>query len=838
MKLRHLSGVSIAAMLMLACLASRTIAAEEKLSDLAYKSYKLDQGAVVIDTSGTAKLRISFVSPSVARVQIAPVGEFVANPSPAVAGTPKVLADTRITDGSDMLVLHNAGLTLHIDKQHLRVDAYDGQDAKAVSLEAADGTSWDTANGRIRHSRVLDNAEHIYGLGQDNSNRGTLDRRGTIRDLWTGQQIRSGNVTANYPVPFYLSTGIENRGYGCFVDNVWRLRFDLGRTQKDRLTWTAPGGPIDYYLINGPSFKTVIDQYTQLTGRPTMLPLWALGYWQSKCFYTTFEEINRVVDRLKTDGLPLDIVVIDANWAKIQNDFIWTDSYANSPKKPEEWLALFHQRGLKVIQSNCGPMIRPQAENYADGWGKGLFATDGDGKPVTCGYYKGNLLDFTNPDLAPWLWDQLRVLTRQGIDGSWLDLIEPEGEPPTTVYKMGKSADIHNSYALRVYRTYFDYYRSLRADSRPVILGRAASAGTQRFGGIVWSGDVYSDWPTFQAHIPEAQNSGLSGLPYWTNDSGGFMTGFLNNDRYGAHARLYERWFEFTCFAPITRAHKAGPSEPFQFGPEVEASAKKYLKLRYRLLPYIYNMMHECVTTGVPMLRPLVLEFQNDPGSATAKTQFMFGDDMLVAPVIWADATARQVYLPPGKWINFDEGFEMAGGTTLGVAAPHDRIPLFVRAGAILPTAPDMMYTGEKPWDPITLEVWPAGESTGTLFQDDGATTAFEHGDSTTTTFLCIERAGKSITFHVEPNNQKFGPKQWIAEFHLTSVPTSVALDGNSLANDVAGDAAAGWSWAADSNTLTVKFPGERTARSLEIALDGSSHPRPQAPEVDTPALP
>ncbi|MGD0904501.1 MAG: TIM-barrel domain-containing protein, partial [Terracidiphilus sp.] len=601
------------------------IAAEQQLSDLAYASHHADAGAVLIDTSGAAKLRVSFLTPTMARIQISPTGTFPANPSPAVAVVMPPLADVAVANQGETLVIKTKGLSLHLDKSHLRVDAYDGEDEKSLTLESpGNGTSWDTVTGSLRQSRILDDAEHIYGLGQDNANRGTLDRRGTVRDMWTGQQIRSGNVTANYPVPFYLSTGPDGRGYGVFVDNVWHARFDLGKTQKDRLTWTSPGGPLDYYIINGPSFKSVINQYTQLTGRPTMLPLYAFGYWQSRCFFNNFADIKKTVDRLKSGGLPLDVLVIDSNWPQVEVDFQWSQNFL-SGRTAEEWIASLHAGGARVMLSTKGPMIRKDAENYPDALSKGLFATDGRGKTLTTGYYNGDLMDFTHPDMEAWLTTQLKPLSKQGVDAWWLDLIEPEGEPQQAVYHEGKSADIHNTFPLLNYRTYFDYCRSIEPEGRPVILGRAASAGTQRYSGIVWTGDINSDWPTFQAHIPEAQNTGLSGLPYWANDSGGFISGFLNRDRYGAHAELYERWFEFTCFAPITRAHKSGPAEPYEYGPVVEATARKYLQLRYRLLPYIYNIAHEAAATGLPMLRPLVLEYQNDPESATAKTEFMFG---------------------------------------------------------------------------------------------------------------------------------------------------------------------------------------------------------------------
>jgi alpha-glucosidase len=564
---RRFMAMAMVFLAIICIFSSPTMAAEQRLSDLAYTGHHIVADAIVVDTSGAAKLRLSFLTPTLARVQIFPNGEFTTNPSPAVAGVMPPLTDVAVLNEPDTLVIKTAGLSLHLDKAHLRVDAYDADDKSPLTLESpGDGTIWDTTTGSFRQSRLLDDAEHIYGLGQDNANRGTLDRRGTVRDMWTGQQIRSGNVTANYPVPFYLSTGPDGRGYGVFVDNVWHLRFDVGKTHRNQLVWTAPGGPMDYYIINGPSFKSVINQYTQLTGRPTMLPLYAFGYWQSRCFFNNFADIQHTVDRLKNDGLPLDVLVIDSDWSRKFMDFKWNKDFL-SGRSAVDWIAWLHAGGAKVMLSTKGPMIRKDSENYQDALSKGLFATDGHGHTLTTGYYSGDLMDFTAPGMEPWLATQLKPLSAVGIDAWWLDLIEPEGEPPQTVYYAGKSADIHNTFPLLNYRTYFDYQRSLDPDGRPVILGRAASAGTQRYSGIVWTGDINSDWPTFQAHIPEAQNTGLSGLPYWANDSGGFISGFLNNDRYGAHAELYERWFEFTCFAPITRAHKAGPSEPYEYRP-------------------------------------------------------------------------------------------------------------------------------------------------------------------------------------------------------------------------------------------------------------------------------
>ena len=691
----------VAAACLLAIFPQRAEAVPTRLSDLSATSYRRQGGDTVLDTTGQARLRISFPLPRIVRVQVSPLGPFLPNPSFAVVPQPQHAASIRVTDAAGVLTVRSSDIVVRIAKRGLRVAVYGAGGSALLTGDAPGaGTRWDAATGEVGQASVLAPDERLYGLGQDNANGGRLDRRGTVCDLWTGQQIRSGNVTAEDPVPFYLSTGHGGHGYGVFVDSVRRMRFDLGKTRRDRLDWSALGGPIDYYVIDGPSFKSVIGGYTRLTGRPAMLPLWAFGYWQSKCAYQNFDEMRGVADHLRTDGIPVDVMVIDYSWPAHFQDFTWGKSWLASGKTPAESLAQMHDDTLHVVQSNSGPMIRKDSPNYQSGWNAGVFARDGQGNPVTCGYYGGELMDFTSPKMLNWLGPQLAPLWRQGIDGWWLDLIEPENEPAQTVYAAGRSDAVHNTFSTRVIRTYYDFQKSIAPDSRPVMLGRAGTAGVQRYGPILWSGDTHSDWPTFRAHIPEAQNSGLSGLPWWTNDSGGFLSGFYKNDQYGAHARLYARWMEFSAFAPIARAHKAGPSAPFDYGAMPVAVARKYLGLRYRLMPYIYSSAYETHTTGVPLLRPLVLEYQRDAVAAEAKDEFLFGRDLLVAPVVQEDAVSRTVYLPCGPWIGLEDGGEYRGGATVNVSAPLDHIPLFVRAGAILPMAPPMLATGQKPWGP------------------------------------------------------------------------------------------------------------------------------------------
>jgi hypothetical protein len=323
-------------------------------------------------------------------------------------------------------------------------------------------------------------------------------------------------------------------------------------------------------------------------------------------------------------------------------------------------------------------------------------------------------------------------------------------------------------------------------------------------------------------------NSGLSGFAWWTCDTGGFLSGYYKNDQFGAHARLYERWMQFSVFSPITRTHKAGIPQPYAFGPATEQGSRHYLDLRYRLLPYIYSYACAASRTGLPLVRPLALEFPDDPGSVDAAgDEYLFGHELLVAPVLHEGVTNRPVYFPPGQWYDWDTGCEYAGGRTWVVAAPQNRIPVAVRAGAIIPMAPFMHNTAEKPWDPLTVEIYPSGHYAFTLYRDDGISFAYRKGDFTTTKFACDARPS-TIRFAIEESNKRYVPHIYALQFHLNQTPTAVALGSTPLSRAANGaePASGQWAWDAARRVLAVKIENTpATARTVDVALDGVALP-------------
>jgi alpha-glucosidase len=797
--------------------------------------------SATVQAPGGTRLRVEALDAHLVRVWLKPAGEFAREPSLALETAPGTRVPLMVADHANLVAVDTGALTVQIDRQTLRFEVLSADGTRLVAdarvTMTSPGAAW-----TLTHA--LDAGERLFGLGQDNQNNGRLDRRGVIRDLWAGQQINSGNVTAQYPIPFLLSTGRHGHAYGVFIDNVHHLRFDLAKTTTGQVRCDADGGEIDIYVIDGPKLADVIARYTSLTGRPSLPPLWALGYWQSKCQYNNWDEVDEAYRQLTSRGFPVDVMVIDAGWPEIITDYVWGKRWSAAESghglTPAEKIAEYAKKGVKIVMSQSGPMVRDDSPTFASGWAAGVFATDGQGHPVECGYYGGKLLDFTSPKLNGWLWPQTRRLNEAGAAGWWLDLTEPEGEPPQTHYFGGLPANIHNQFSLLCTWSFEGVQLAVHPAQRPFILTRAGSAGLQRHHAAVWTGDIYSDYATLRAHPPEMLNSGLSGFNWWTCDTGGFLTGYYRNDQFGAHAQLYERWMQFSVFSPITRAHKAGGApEPYQFGPAVEQSTRHYLQLRYRLLPYIYSYAWEASQRGLPLVRPLALEFPDDPRSvATPGDEYLFGRELLVAPVLFEGQTNRRVYFPPGRWIDWDYGYEYAGGREWVVAAPPNRIPVAVRAGAIIPLAPDMKDTGEKPWDPLTLEIFPSGRSSFTLYRDDGATFAYRQGESTLTR-LTVDEAGDSVRLAINESNQRFAPTTYRVRFHLNRTPVGVQVADSALRRATGdGVAAEEWTWDADARILSVTVDGRGfTAHVINVSLDAQTLPARIAPELQAEAV-
>lgn len=648
----------------------------------------------------------------------------------------------------------------------------------------SDNLAYSTLENGFELRFKLSENEHIYGLGEDNDIQfGSLDRRGTIRDMVTGQRIGRNSVTADYPTPFILSS----LGYGIYLDNTSNLTVDVGCTDHDILKITAPAGACKLYLILGDSIPETVCKFSEITGHPKLPPLWVLGYMQSKCSFWNWEEVDDVIATFKRLGIPLDSIVFDFDWAQYFNNYKWADRWEG--KSPEK-IKQYREEGLHFTASNSGPMLKSDSDTFESAKEAGILAYDTDGNPVICGHYSGQLMDFTNPDIESWLSPQIKRIMDDGIEAWWLDLTEPEGDADNTAYHAGSRAEIHNIFSNSVTKTYHNIAKSHSPNKRSFVLTRTGTAGIQHEPTALWTGDIYSEYGTLQAHIPEALNTQLSGISMWTCDSGGFISptnnddcpyNLYHNDRT-EHAELYERWMQFSCFTPIYRSHHAGgESVPFRYNRLTLDGMTHYIRLRYRLIPYIYSLYYENYLTGTPIMRPLFWHYPDDEKAYTITDEYLFGENLLVAPVLEPQKNTRTVWLPEGNWFDLDYDYVYEGGHEYEIYAPQNRIPVFVKAGAIIPTIADILNTKDLDFSKLEAEIYPSSKSTANIYADDGTTDDYLHGEYTVTEITC-EEAGDTLKIRINPNNQKFSLKEFTLHIHMSKAPSDIRLNGTATA--------------------------------------------------------
>jgi len=539
---------------------------------------------------------------------------------------------------------------------------------------------------RIEVRFLAHDDEHFYGLGQQQH--GRLDHKGCVIEL----AHRNTQAT----IPWILSS----RGYGFLWNNPSVGRVQLG---YDRTMWVADAArQIDYWITVGNTPVEILEHYADATGHTPSFPEWAAGFWQCKLRYASQDELLAVAREHKRRGLPMSVIVIDFFHWTVQGEWKFD---------PEKWpdpagmVRELEEMGIKVMVS-IWPTVNPLSENWEEMRRRGLLVRQESGVPVQMQFVDNKpegplflqFFDATHPEARQFVWERVREnYYRHGIHIFWLDEAEPDMwpmHPHNLRYHLGNGLEVTNLYPLLYAR---GFYEGMRAEGQREILNlcRCAWVGSQRYGAAVWSGDIYSTFEALQAQIPAGLNMGLSGIPWWTTDIGGFFGGDPSTPYF---RELIVRWFQYGVFCPLFRLHgyrepttwypvmQGGPNEVWSFGEEAYAIIKELLFLRERLRPYIMAHMRLAQTKGTPLMRPLLLEFPEDPECWKVADAFMFGPDLLVAPVVHQGARSRSVYLPAGTtWVDVWTEKKMDGGQWLTANAPLERIPLFLRGDARLP---------------------------------------------------------------------------------------------------------------------------------------------------------
>jgi len=514
--------------------------------------------------------------------------------------------------------------------------------------------------------------------------------------------------------------------------------------------WSEVGEGIDYYFIYGPEIDQVIAGYRGLTGQATMLPDWAFGYWQSKNKYNTQDEVVKTVAEFRRRQFPLDTIVQD--WQYWPADK-WGDHEFEASRypDPDAMIKAVHDHHARYMISVWGKYY-PVTANYKamDAIGA-LYPTTARDKTKDWLNREYSFYDTFNAPARTLFWDQVnRALFRRGVDAWWMDATEPDlvqPSPPTLESTkrfidrtaVGTASRVMSAYPLMNSKAVYDGQRSTAPDQRVFILTRSGFAGIQRYATVTWSGDITSTFPTLRKQVTAGLGFSVAGTPYWTTDTGGYtmerrLAQAKSGDALDEWQELNARWFQYSTFGPILRAHGTDrPREPWNIGDEGSAVYKTQLafaKLRYALFPYIYSVAGAVTHDGSTMMRPLVMDFRTDAKARDIPDQYMFGPAFLVSPVTEYKARSRAVYLPAGSaWYDFWTGKRAGGGQTITADAPFERLPVFVRAGSIVPVGPDQQYIGEKPNAPVTLYVYAGANGRFSLYEDDGRSYGYERGE-------------------------------------------------------------------------------------------------------------
>jgi alpha-D-xyloside xylohydrolase len=591
--------------------------------------------------------------------------------------------------------------------------------------------------------------EHYYGLGQNQE--GFLDHRGHTVECWN-------NYTATGGPTFCVPLLVTNKGYGVLWDNPSQTTIQPGFNEQTR--WTSQvGDRVSFFVIAGSKTDEIYEGYRLLTGSTPMLPKAAYGFIQCKQRYSTQGEVMAVAKGYRERRLPADVIVVDwFYYSKMgQMDMVpskWPDPVAMNKQ--------LHAMGFETMIS-VWPRFEKGTRYYDLVLKNGWFEHLADGTPVDGLPYDraGSDIDTTNPAAAKWFWGVMRDnIISKGFDSIWADETEPDLPPNGGYFSIGPGTRYYDVYPLFHTAAIYDGFRR-DVPHRALILSRDAYPGAQHNGTIFWSSDIYPNWDTLRRQIPTGLDVTASGIAYWGNDIGGWQ--YLPEVHHPAHPplldpsdardnvggyddypELYTRWFEYGAFQPNFRTHGSRRyNEVWSYGKQAEPILEKYLRLRYQLMPYIYSLGYQTHQTGAPYMRALFMDFPQDGKVADIGDEYMFGPAFLVAPVTEQGATSRMVYLPGGTdWYNYWTNEKVAGGQTVRVAAPIDTLPLFVRAGSILPLGEMVENTGQVQ-RLAKIRVYPGASSDFTMYQDDGKTYAYEKGTSSVTKLHWDDGAGK-----------------------------------------------------------------------------------------------
>lgn len=744
-------------------------------------------------SDGNSKVEVRVISDQIIRVRLAPQSVFLEDFSYAVESTDHRVTVFKLEDEAETYRVETNAVACVIRKNDFKISFEDIQGN--VMNEDLEPMHWeentDFGGYYVYATKKCYPDEAFYGLGDKSSD---LNLRGHRFVNWNtdAYSFGKGEQPLYRTIPFYMGIK-EGHSYGIFFDNTFKSQFDFAQEESDKISFWADGGELQYYYIHGPHIMDVVKRYHTLTGTHQMPPKWALGFHQCRWSYFPEKKVKDIARNFRERKIPCDAIHLDIDYMDGYRCFTWNRKYFPDPQKMIKELA---DDGFKTIVI-IDPGIRVD-ENYSvfkEGKQNNYFCRRCDDYFMEGHVWPGRCQfpDFTNPKVRTWWGGLFKELVDAGVAGVWNDMNEPAvfgaGTFPHDVRHNydgfhGSHRKAHNVYGMQMVRATYEGLKKLQKNKRPFTITRAGYSGVQRYASV-WTGDNIASWEHLKIGIVQLQRLSMSGIPFCGTDIGGFSG--------EPDAELFTRWIQMGVFSPFMRAHSAGDTaerEPWSFGPEFEEINRKFIGLRYRLMPYIYSVFWEHHKHNFPILRPLVMHEQENILTHGIQDIFTFGDKILVAPVTDHGARHRNLYLPAGIWYNYWTHEMLQGGTEHFVDAPIDSMPIFVKGGAVIPESPLMQHVGEFEIDELMFQVYYSDyEANSFYFEDHDDTFAFEQDIYLEKKYVVNgNESSMTLTQSIEG---LFTPRYETYDLKIIGLPftpAKVLIDGKEFAGDLSFD--------------------------------------------------
>jgi alpha-glucosidase len=691
-------------------------------------SYKKELNTLYFTSENSVVLQVNIQRDSVLRFRYATNLNFENDFSYAITKyASRGFNHLEISEDKEKYIITTSKLICHISKTDMRKAIFDAKDNTLI-LEDELGFHWEEnyqfGGDIVKMTKASPRNESFYGLGDKPVD---ISLKGKRFENWVTDSYAYGKDTDPIykAIPFYIGLH-SDRAYGIFFDNTFRSNFDFCHERRNITSFWAQGGEMNYYFIYGPEMSDVVSNYTDLTGKPHEMPaLWALGYHQSKWSYYPENNVKELADKFRKLKIPCDAVYLDIDYMEGFRCFTWNKEYFPDPKQMVSELA---EDGFKtVVIIDPGIKIDNNYPVFKEGLEKDYFCKRADGPYMKGKVWPGECYfpDFTNPEVRDWWSDLFKELIEDiGVKGVWNDMNEPAVmEVPNKTFPDDVRHDYdgvkcshrkaHNIYGMQMARATYQGLKKFSYPKRPFVITRAAYSGTQRYTST-WTGDNVASWEHLTIANTQAQRLCLSGFSFVGSDIGGFAE--------QPNGELYARWIQLGVFHPFCRTHSSGDhgdQEPWTFGKDITDIVRKFIEMRYQLLPYLYTSFWRYVTEGIPILKSLVLYDQEDSQTHYRNDEFVFGEKILVCPVNAPNAKGRRMYFPRGNWYDYWDHKPREGGQELWVDADLDSMPIFIKEGAIIPKYPVQQFVGEKDIDQLKLDVfYKLGKETSEVYED------------------------------------------------------------------------------------------------------------------------